>query len=665
MALGNLVGIIVQPAWTALLPAVRRPQPGRYNPPDDPMSLITANDLAKAHGAQDIFTGVSLAIPHQARTALVGPNGVGKSTLLELLAGRERPDVGRIHRARALRIGYLPQDASGPFPRDGADRMMVWEFCLETFAALRRKESDLARLEAAMAEPHQAADALAAYGPLQESFEREGGYTYASRTRQVLRGLGIGRSLWDRPLSELSGGERTRVWLARLLLEDPGLLLLDEPTNHLDLDAMEWLEGWLREWPGAAVIVSHDRFFLDRTVDKVWELSPQGIETFPGNYTAYAEIRAGRLLDQERRFDAQQDRIRKEQEYIRRNIAGQNTRQAKGRRKRLERFLRDEAIDRPAIQRRPSVSLGASGRAGDKILETVGLVVGHPASGAPLFAVPDLALGRGECVTVLGPNGAGKTSLLRTLLGEQKPSAGTVVIGRSVRPAHLTQIEGELDAEQTVLGSLKAVAPDLNSEAGRAWLARYGLAEDVEKEVRALSGGERRRLALARLARAGANLLVLDEPTNNLDLPAQEALQVALTEFPETIVLVTHDRYLARALATQIWKISPEESELEVFRGGLDAFLEETASRRATDVRPGATGSKRALPASAGKEAKALEAEVEQAELALAALGRQLETAGADLEAVTRLGKEYAARERALEGLIDAWSRAAGRDEPS
>lgn len=664
MALGNLLGIIVQPAWTAVLPSVRRPTPRRYNAPEDPMSLIAANDLAKSHGAQDVFTGVNLAIPHQARTALVGPNGVGKSTLIELLAGRERPDGGRIHRARALRIGYLPQDASGPFPREGAERQTVWEFCLETFASLRRKERDLTRLEAEMAEPHRAADALAVYGPLQESFEREGGYTYASQARQILRGLGIGRDLWDRPLGALSGGERTRVWLARLLLEDPGLLLLDEPTNHLDLEAIEWLESWLRDWPGAALIVSHDRYFLDRTVDVVWELSPDGIDTFPGNYTAYVEIRAGRRLEHERQYEAQQERVRREQEYIRRNIAGQNTRQAKGRRKRLERFLETEAIDRLATRRGPSVLLETSGRPGEKILETSGLVIGHPATGAPLFAVPDLALGRGECVTVLGPNGAGKTSLLRTLLGEMLPAAGSVVLGRSVRAGHLAQIEAELEAEQTVLASLQRVAPDLNNEGARAWLARYGLGDDVEKEIRALSGGERRRLALARLARSGANLLVLDEPTNNLDLPAQEALQTALTAFPETILLVTHDRYLARALATQIWRISPGESELEVFRGGLDAYQLERAARRSPEAHPqSAARPNAARRAAPDKEAIALEADVEQAELALAALGRELELAGDDLEAVRRLGREYAEKEQALEGLIEAWSRAVSGGE--
>lgn len=628
------------------------------------MSLITAIDLAKAHGAQDIFAGVSLAIPHQARTALVGPNGVGKSTLLELLAGRDRPDRGRIHRARSLRIGYLPQDATGPFPQAGAQDRSVWEFCLDPFSDLRQKERELARLEAEMAEPGRAEEALATYGPLQEAFEREGGYTFASRVRQVLRGLGIGADLWDRLVSGLSGGERTRLWLARLLLEDPGLLLLDEPTNHLDIDAMEWLEAWLRDWPGAALIVSHDRFFLDRTVDMIWELSPSGIEIFPGNYSAFAQIRAARRLEQSRQVKAQQEHIRRESDFIRRNIAGQKSRQAKGRRKRLERFLEETAELRRDVAG-PRITLTSSGRAGEKILETKDLVIAHPGTGNPLFTVPDLSLERGECVMVLGPNGAGKTSLLRTVLGEAPPHAGSISTGPSVRPAHLTQMEAELQAEQTVLECLQAVAPDLADRPARAWLARFGLAEDVEKRVDALSGGERRRLALARMARAGANLLVLDEPTNNLDLPAQEALQDALAAFSETILLVTHDRYLSRALATQVWMISPEESELEVFRGGLDALLLARAARRTQD--PGTGASRSARPGEdrrkrGEKEAARLEAQVEQAELALAALGRELELAGGDVDAVARLGREYAAQQHALEALVEAWTRAAQED---
>jgi ATP-binding cassette subfamily F protein 3 len=657
-----VLGIIAQPSWApAHLPIVRR-----YNAPDDPMSLLTASDLSKAFGAQDVFRGVSLTIAHQTRIALVGPNGVGKSTLLALLAGREQPDGGRIQRARSLRIGFLPQDGADAAGRL-RDEQTVWDFCLEAFKDLRQQEQLLARLEADMADPRRTEQALSTYGPLQETFEQAGGYAYVGRTRQVLRGLGLEAGLWDRALSRLSGGERTRLSLARLLLEDPDLLLLDEPTNHLDLEALDWLESWLGDWPGAALVVSHDRFFLDRTVATVWELTADGIEDYPGNYSAYLRQRAERRLTQTRLHQAQQERARREREYIRRNLAGQNTRQAKGRRKRLERWIEQEAVDRPAEISGPKVTLAPSPRTGEKVLATEALVIAHPTHGAALFSVPNLTLDRGEVVAVLGPNGAGKTSLLRTLLGQTQPWGGAIRLGPSVRAGYLAQTESELDPDDRVLDSLLRAAPAMKPGPGRTWLARFGLAEDAEKSVGQLSGGERRRLALARLSLAGANLLLLDEPTNNLDLWAQEALQATLAEFPETVLLVTHDRYLAQALATQVWAISPGDRSMEVFRGSLSDYFEAKAARRAPRIPrqrpPGPPASRR--NERGDKELAELESQVEAAEQALAALAKELYSAGADATAVTRLGLEYARREQELEGLLEAWAQAAERGQPA
>ena len=630
------------------------------------MSLLSASDLSKAYGAQDVFRGVTLAIAHQTRIALVGPNGVGKSTLLALLAGEERPDAGRIQRARRLQIAFLPQDG-GKVGRLGETRGTVWDFCLGAFDDLRRQERELARLEAEMADPRRMEDALTAYGPRQESFERAGGYGYVSRARQVLRGLGLGAGLWDRPLDGLSGGERTRVALARLLLEDPGLLLLDEPTNHLDLEAMEWLESWLRDWPGAAVVVSHDRYFLDRTVGSVWELTSDGIEAYPGNYSAYVRQRSERRLAQTRLYEAQQARLRREQDYIRGNLAGQNSRQARGRRKRLGRWLEEEAVGRPGKASGPHLKLAAAPRAGDKVLETAGLVIEHPTSGEPLFSVPDLALERGEFVAVLGPNGAGKTSLLRTLLGESEPWAGAVRLGPAVRKGYLSQTENELVAGDRVLESLIQASSSMKPTSARAWLARFGLAEDAEKMVEQLSGGERRRLALARLSLTGANLLLLDEPTNNLDLLAQEALQATLATFPETVLLVTHDRYLAQALATQVWVISPGDRSMEVFHGRHAAYLEAKAAQRAALTSRDRRRSQAAARPThhRAKDLAALEAKVEAAETALASLGIELDSAGGDVATVTRLGLEYARREQEIEGLLEAWAAAAGQAGPA
>jgi ATP-binding cassette subfamily F protein 3 len=633
------------------------------------MSLIAATDLAKSFGAHDVFAGVSVAIPHQARIALVGPNGVGKTTLLRLLAGLDASDGGWIQRARDLRIGYLPQETSAP-DSDGPDSSLtLWESCLAAFAALRAQETELGRLETDMADPSRTEDALARYGPLQEAFERSGGYAYPARIRQVLNGLGFTPEEHDRPLEKLSGGERTRASLGKLLLDDPDVLILDEPTNHLDIEAIEWLEGWLRDWPGAAVIVSHDRYFLDRTVHTVWELSSHGVETYRGDYTSYAGQRGERRHVQLEAYQARQEHIAREEEYIRRNIAGQNTRQAQGRRKRLERMLREEAILRPAAERSVRIEFGPPGRSGDQVLETHDLTIGYADSAEPLFRVPDLVLTRGECAALIGPNGAGKTTFLRTLLGQVEPLVGSVRMGASLHLGYFAQAHGGLNLDHTVLEEVLAASPGLRPAQVRGLLGRFLFSGDaVDKPISVLSGGERGRVALAKLALEGANLLLLDEPTTHLDIPSQEVLQEALAEFPGTILLVSHDRYLINSLATQIWAISPEAREMDIFSGSYeeyaDARRQQVESRKAQPrlerriTHPSPSRSRRK------PELEAVERRVAELEGELAMLARSLELAGGDLEKVRRLGSRYAALEAELQDQLAAWERLeSGREQ--
>jgi len=601
------------------------------------MSLITVTNLAKSYGAHDVFEGVSIAVPHQARIALVGPNGIGKTTLLRLLAGLEKPDQGQVQSARGLRIGYLPQEVS--FSRSPMSTIghTLWESCLEAFADLLAQEAELTRLEEAMADPHRADRAMVRYGPLQEAFERAAGYTYPTRIRRVLNGLGFSPDEYSQPLEQLSGGERTRALLARLLLEDPDLLILDEPTNHLDIAAVEWLEGWLRERPGAEVVVSHDRYLLDRIVDTVWELSLKGIETYRGNYSAYVQQRAERRRYHGARYRAQQDHIRREQEYIRRNIAGQNARQAQGRRKRLERLMGEQALARPEVDRTVRIDFGRVDRSGDRVLETRELVIGYPDSDEPLFEIPDLMLTRGECVALIGPNGAGKTTFLKTLLGEVQPWAGEVRLGASLQVGYFAQAHEGLVPEHTVL-------------------------DTVDRPVEVLSGGERGRVALAKLALEGANFLLLDEPTNHLDIPSQEVLEEALETFPGTILLVSHDRYLIDALATQVWVITPEARALEVFVGGYNAYLE--ARQRiaeASKARPVARIRRRhaEMHPRSPVEKRAVEARIEALEDELSQVVHELEQAGDDLEQVRLLGSRYAELEADLEAQVAIWERLA------
>lgn len=639
-----------------------------YNPPQDPMSLLAASGLAKSFGAQDVFADVSLAIPRQGRIALVGANGAGKTSLLRILAGLDRQDAGQVHRARGVRLGYLPQETRIAPAREEDSAKTLWDLCLGALPDLRKQEVELARLEAAMTDSQRAEDAIARYGPLQEAFDRAGGYTYPARIRRVLRGLGFTEDEITAPLFRLSGGERTRADLARLLLEDPDLLLLDEPTNHLDLQAIEWLEGWLEGWPGAAVIVSHDRYFLDHSVETVWELDGRKLVSYHGNYSAYAGQRADRRRLQASEYRAQQNLVHREQDYIRRNIAGQNSRQAQGRQTRLERMLQQETVSRPQAESNVLIDFGRADRSGDLVLQTRGLAVGYTDAAEPLFHVPDLALARGECVALIGPNGAGKTTFLKTLLRTIPPVAGEVQLGAALEIGYFAQAHEQLMPQRTVVEELLSVAPKWTRAQARDYLARFLFTGDsVDKRVEVLSGGERGRVALAKLALEGANLLLLDEPTNHLDLPSQEVLQAALAEFPGTILLVSHDRYLIDALATQIWEVSPEEHSLDVFVGGYADFV--AARQRRDSARPTRPEKERSRPVVRSgdrqlrAELAAAEERIARLETELAEIARRLEQAGIDVDKVRTLGREYASIERDLNDEFSAWERLAQRGQ--
>jgi ATP-binding cassette subfamily F protein 3 len=635
-----------------------------YNPPQDPMSLIQGENLSKSYGIQDVFSGVNLALPHQARVALVGMNGVGKSTLLRLLAGLENPDSGRVQRARNLRVGYLPQESIDHYPELFSQDETLWELALGAFGELRSHESQLAQLEVAMADPKQVDRALQQYGLLQEQFEREGGYTYQAHAKQVLRGLGFSNEDFDRPLEQFSGGEKTRAQLARLLLNDPELLILDEPTNHLDIEAVEWLENWMRDWPGAALIVSHDRYFLDRVAEAIWDLTPVGIEAYRGNYSAYVQQRATHREHLAAMISAQQDHIRKERDYIQRNIAGQKTRQAQGRRKRLERLMKDDLLTMDADSRAARIQFKAPKRSGDIVMETKDLVIGY-ADGEPLFVVPELILQRGQHVALIGPNGVGKTTLIKTLLGDLPAKSGAVKLGASLQVGYFAQAHADLNPENTLVQEIHAVAPELHTRDLRSLLARYVFGpDDLNKPIEVLSGGERARLALMRLILEGANFLLLDEPTNHLDLLAQEALQEALEQFPGTILLVSHDRYLVRALASEIWSIEAGSRELHVYPHGYNEYLEARAEHegrqrvekdvRKRKVTPARTKAKERLPT-----LNEVEAQIQMLEAELETLNMALAQSRDDFQEQAKLGDRYRQLQTELEHQLTLWERVA------
>jgi len=620
------------------------------------MSILTTSNLAKSYGPQDVFAGVSLEIPRGARIALVGSNGCGKTTLLRLLAGLETPSAGAVHRARGLRIGYLPQQADLP----GAGTL--WEEMLPPFADLQAQAAELRRLEKAMADPLTCKEALRRYGPALEAFELAGGYTYEQRIAQVLSGLGFDREDFSRPVAHLSGGQQTRAMLARLLLEQPDLLLLDEPTNHLDLAGIEWLEEYLRTWKGAVVVVAHDRAFLDAVVERVWELEFGRLELYRGNYSAYAVQKAERLALRQADYERQQQFIARTEDFIRRNIAGQRSREARGRLKRLERLEREE---RPRVYRPLSLNLGEAARSGDLVLGLYDLAVGYdPAS--PLFIAPEFELRRGQRLALLGRNGSGKTTLVRTILGELAPLAGRVRIGASVDIGYFAQGHVDLDPDKSVLETILE-AREMTAGEARSLLGRYCFSgDDAFKRVGDLSGGEQARVALALLALQGANLLILDEPTNHLDLPSQEVLQAALADFCGTLFIVTHDRYLIRRLATVVWAI--EDGRLWEFKEGYDEYRAWEVQRQQGARAPRESSPERiereaarAAEREAVRRARRrveLEQAIQQLEARLAQLEAQLAAASErqEVERVRQLGQEHVEVKAELDALLVAWA---------
>jgi ATP-binding cassette subfamily F protein 3 len=529
------------------------------------MSLIVAESITKSWSEKDVLKNVSVTLAPQERVGLVGPNGEGKTTLIRILAGLEPPTDGLLQRKADLRIGYLPQD---PPALEGST---LRQAMLDVFAPLREIERQMHELAHRMEGSADQRD-LARYGELLHAFEIGGGYAYVNRIEQVLAGLRFTPKCWDSPLSELSGGQRTRAYLAKLLLLEPEVLLLDEPTNHLDYEAVEWMEEWLQTFPGALVVVSHDRYFLDRATTRTWELSGGGLECYKGNYTQYVAQREQRFTERMRRWEAQQEFIRDTEEFVRRFIAGQRSKEAQGRRTRLERFLKTEAIPRPVEHARIHVRFKVDQRTGDFVLRLADLQAGYVA-GAPLVGIEKLDIQRGQRVAVVGPNGCGKTTLLRTILGQISALSGEVRLGANVQIGYLSQTHAELSPDIMAVEAVRQADPSLSEERARTLLGSLLLKEDdAFKTIRQLSGGQRSRVVLARLMLQHANVLVMDEPTNHLDILSQEVLQDVLSDFDGTVLFVSHDRYLIQALATHIWAM--HEGTITPLKGDWEHYLQ-------------------------------------------------------------------------------------------
>jgi ATP-binding cassette subfamily F protein 3 len=550
-------------------------------------TILTVSGLTKHFGVAEVFRNVSFQIVEREHIALVGVNGAGKSTLLRIIAGSEQAEEGTVALTRGMRVTYLPQEARLDAPHS------IMAETLTAFAPLLALRERMTELEHAMGgtQGDHLDTLMAEYADASHRFEVDGGYTMEAQAAQVLGGLGFPTGMFDTPVRQLSGGQKTRVALAKALLGEPDLLLLDEPTNHLDLSALEWLETFLRQWRHAMLIVSHDRTFLDRTTERTLDLSFGLLEDYPGSYNTYLRLRAERMERRHKEYVEQQAFIARTEEFIRRYGAGQRSKEAKGREKRLARV---ERIDRPQEQERLSLSLNPALRSGRLVLQIDPMRVGYEdarGNRTTLLTVPELLIERGERVAMLGPNGSGKSTFLKTLVGEIPPLSGRFQFGTNVLVGYYAQAHEGLNPDMTALATVLAARP-MTEEAARTFLGRFLFEEDdVFKRVGMLSGGERSRLALAVLTLQRANFLILDEPTNHLDIIAREALEDVLDEYDGTILFVSHDRAFVDALATQVWMIE-ESTAGEPPR--IQPYLGNYSDMRRTQERQRATAEERA-----------------------------------------------------------------------
>ena len=535
--------------------------------------LFRLSEVYKSYGGTDILDGVSFQVNPNEKVGLVGRNGAGKTTVFRIITGEEAADSGEILKMNNLKIGLLEQHV------DFTENETVHTAALSAFKKLHDLEARMRILEHRMAE-NVTDEILDEYAELQTEFEHEEGFTYTAKAEAILLGLGFTKQNWHLETKNLSGGQKNRLGLARLLLSNPDVLLLDEPTNHLDVTAVEWLEKFLQTFEKSFVIISHDRYFLDRTCRRIVEIERGKAVTYKGNYSQFLVEREERREQQQREYENQQTFIAKNQEFIRRNLAGQKTKMAKSRRTMLEKLERVDAVI--ADKSSGNFNLRKIERAGSNILTVEDLAIGY---GEKILADDiSFSLLRGECLGIIGGNGTGKTTFLKTILGQIRELSGNLTWGTKTDIGYYSQQLEELDERNEIIGELRRVAPLAENGALRSFLARFLFVGDhVFKRVSDLSGGEKGRLALAKLIYSQKNVLILDEPTNHLDIPSREALENALGEYEGTIITVSHDRYFLDQISTQIFSFE-SDGENEIFNGNYSEFHEWKENRTAKIV---------------------------------------------------------------------------------
>ncbi len=510
------------------------------------MALIQANNIKKSFGDRELFRDLSFHIFNESRIGLVGRNGIGKSTLFKIVMGEIEPDTGQVIRSNKMDVQYFSQHM------DLDEESTLWEEALKNYSNVRALEERLESIEEKMAQANMddLEELIHEQDQVRTDFEKAGGYYYRGRTEAILSGLGFGKEMYPILVKNLSGGQKNRLALARILTIKADLLIMDEPTNYLDLDNIEWLENELKDNHPAYIIVSHDRYFLNQVVGEIWEIFDGCLSSYKGNFDKYEATREERMEQWKKEYEQQQSEIKKQEDFIRRNIEGQKYKQAISRRKMLEKIDKIEAPPSPE-QDKLKIKIETSEHKSNKIVETEGLE--HSFGDKLLFTGLDLILSSQDKMAIIGPNGCGKSTLLHIIASHTSPTKGKARIGESVKMAFYHQELRYLDENDTVFDTIKNIVPTMNDEPIRNFLARFLFrGDDILKLVSSLSGGERSKLALACLIMKGPNFLILDEPTNHLDIVSRQALEIALQEYKGTILFVSHDRYFIDQVATRL-----------------------------------------------------------------------------------------------------------------
>lgn len=537
------------------------------------MIIAQGHNLEQQFGANTLFKNVNFSIDSNARIGLVGPNGVGKTTLLKIMMGEQEPTHGEFTVNKGIDVGYIAQENALD------EDKTIWDEMEGVFAPLIKDSKTLISMQQQIADHPENQELLKQYDQKQFAFEQKGGYTYQSDIKSILNGFKFPENTWQKKIGSLSGGEKTRLAFVKLLLQKPALLLLDEPTNYLDLDTLDWLEGFLKNYDGAILVVSHDQYFLDDLATQIFELQFGNLTSFKGNYSAYVMQRQQRDKDLEAAYEKQQAEIKKDEEFIQKNIVrATTTKRAQSRRKKLEKI---ERLTPPKHKNKVKIHFNSERPSGKEVLIFNDLTIGYPDK----TMVSDISfqINKGDRVAIIGPNGIGKSTLLKTIMKKLQPKSGSIKYGASLDIGYYDQELQGLDPTKNVLDTVWDRHKTMPERDVRSLLASFLFtAKDIDKTVGQLSGGQKARLTLTVLSLEHDNFLLMDEPTNHLDIEAKEVLEKALKDFDGTLLFVSHDRYFINELANKI--VSVRDGHAQIYNGNYSYYLNEKAKQTATTI---------------------------------------------------------------------------------